>query len=201
MGQLWAFQVAYTESKGKRYATLMSVDKVAEAPAYTRADHDLGCCPSFWDIDGMSLVGHRQRNLCAVWRLQQCRRGENDFLGVLSRWIPSPADADDFLLFSHCLHVAYQGITKYHWLTDWLIDWFCLQCFDTVAWWWGAGMVICLERGADLHMAQRIPLPLTVSCFSKIQIGFTFLVPAYPGSPWQRAIKWVCVCVCVFVSC
>jgi len=41
--------------------------------------------------------------------------------------------------------------------------------------WWGAGMVICLERGADLHMAQLMPLPLTVSCFSKIQIGFTFL--------------------------
>ena len=38
-------------------------------------------------------------------------------------------------------------------------------------------MVICLERGADLHMAQLLPLPLTVSCFSKIQIGFTFLVP------------------------
>jgi len=48
--------------------------------------------------------------------------------------------------------------------------------------WWGAGVVICLERGADLHMAQLLPLPLTVSCFSKIQIGFTFLVP--------------CVCVC-----
>jgi len=32
-------------------------------------------------------------------------------------------------------------------------------------------MVICLERGADLHMAQLMPLPLTVSCFSKIQIG------------------------------
>jgi len=29
--------------------------------------------------------------------------------------------------------------------------------------WWGAGMVICLERGADLHMAQLMPLPLTVS--------------------------------------
>ena len=43
-------------------------------------------------------------------------------------------------------------------------------------------MVICLERGADLHMAQLMPLPLTVSCFRKIQIGFTFLVPAYPGS-------------------
>jgi len=46
---------------------------------------------------------------------------------------------------------------------------------------WGAGMVICLERGADLHTAQLMPLPLTVSCFSKIQIGFTFLVPAHPG--------------------
>ena len=56
-------------------------------------------------------------------------------------------------------------------------------------------MVFCLERGADLHMAQRMPLPLTVSCFSKIQIGFTFLVPAHPGSPRQRAIKRVCVCV------
>ena len=60
---------------------------------------------------------------------------------------------------------------------------------------WGAGMVICLERGADLHMAQQIPLPLTVSYFSKIQIGFTFLVLAHPGSPGQRAIKRVCVCV------
>jgi len=42
-----------------------------------------------------------------------------------------------------------------------------------------------------------MPLPLTVSCFSKIQIGFTFLVLAYPGSPGQRAVKRVCVCVCV----
>ena len=48
-------------------------------------------------------------------------------------------------------------------------------------------MVICLEGGADL--------PLTVSCFSKIQIGFTFLVPAHPGSPGHRAVKRVCVCV------
>ena len=54
-------------------------------------------------------------------------------------------------------------------------------------------MVICLERGADLHTAQLMPMPLTVSCFSKIQIGFTFLVPAYPGSPGQRAVKRVCV--------
>ena len=63
--------------------------------------------------------------------------------------------------------------------------------------WWGAGVVICLKRGADLHTAQLMPLPLTVSCFSKIQIGFTFLVPADLGSPRQRAVKWVCVCVCV----
>jgi len=60
---------------------------------------------------------------------------------------------------------------------------------------WGAGMVICLEWGADLHMPQLMPLPLTVSCFSKIQIGFTLLVPAYPGSPGQRAVKRVCVYV------
>jgi len=80
------------------------------------------------------------------------------------------------------------------------------QCFDAVGWaagrasgqkteWWGAGVVIYLERGADLHMAQLMPLPLTVSCFSKIQICFTFSVPAYPGSPGQRAVKRVCVCV------
>ena len=61
-------------------------------------------------------------------------------------------------------------------------------------------MVICLECGADLHMAQLMPLPLTVSCFSEIQIGFTFLVPAHPGSPGQRAVKRVCVCVCMVAS-
>ena len=43
-------------------------------------------------------------------------------------------------------------------------------------------MVVCLEKGADLHTAQLMPLPLTVSCFSKIQIGFTFLVTAHLGS-------------------
>ena len=61
--------------------------------------------------------------------------------------------------------------------------------------WCGAGEVICLERGADLHMVQLMPLPLTVSCFSKIQIGFTFLVPAHLGSTGQSAVKRVCVCV------
>ena len=90
----------------------------------------------------------------------------------------------------------------------------CLQGFDAVRWAagrasglqkterWGSGVVICLEQGADLHMAQLMPLSLTVSCFSKIQIGFTFLVPAQPGSPGQRAVKrtHTCVCVCVCVE-
>jgi len=84
-----------------------------------------------------------------------------------------------------------------------------IKCFDAVGWAagrasgllkkterWDAGMVVCLEQGADLHMAQLIPLPLTVSCFSKIQIGFTFLVPADLGCPGKRAVKRVCVCVC-----
>ena len=62
--------------------------------------------------------------------------------------------------------------------------------------WWGAGMVICLERGADLHIAQLMPLPLAVSCSSKIQIGFLFLVLTHLGSHGQRAVKRVCVCVC-----
>ena len=70
-------------------------------------------------------------------------------------------------------------------------------------------MVICLEQGADLHLVQLMPLPLTVFCFSKIQIGSTFLVPAHLGSPGKRAVKWLyvcvracvraCVCVCVCV--
>jgi len=59
--------------------------------------------------------------------------------------------------------------------------------------WWGAGVVICLERGADFQMAQLMPLRLTVSCCTKIQIGFTFLVPADLGSPGKGAVKPVCV--------
>ena len=61
-------------------------------------------------------------------------------------------------------------------------------------------MVICLERGADLHMPQLMPLPLTISCSGKIQIGFTFLVLAHLGSPGQRAVKRVCVFFCYKTS-
>ena len=66
--------------------------------------------------------------------------------------------------------------------------------------WWGAGVVISLVWDADLHMAQLMPLLLTVSCFSKIQIGFTFLVLAYSGSPGKWPLNgcvW-CVCVCIW---
>jgi len=61
-----------------------------------------------------------------------------------------------------------------------------VQCFGAIGWatkrasslyktdWWDVGMIICLERGADLHMAQLMPLPLIVSCFRKIQIGLPF---------------------------
>ena len=59
--------------------------------------------------------------------------------------------------------------------------------------WWGAGVVICLERGADLCIAQLIPLPPTVACFIKIQIflqiSFTFLVLAHLGSPRKGGVK------------
>jgi len=68
--------------------------------------------------------------------------------------------------------------------------------------WLGAGVVICLERGAHLHIAQLMPLSLTVSCFNKIQTSFTF---TFTSSVCLR-LTWVlpdkrslngCVCVCV----
>ena len=64
----------------------------------------------------------------------------------------------------------------------------------------GAGMVVCLERGADLHMVQLMPLPLTVSCFSKIRIGFTFLVPAHLGISGKRVVTRVCVCIYMMIA-
>jgi len=85
-----------------------------------------------------------------------------------------------------------------------------LQCFDAVGWavgrasglqkteWWGAGVVIHLERGADLHTAQLMPLPLTVSSFSKIQIGFAFwyrLTWVVPDKGPLNGCVRVCVCV------
>jgi len=83
------------------------------------------------------------------------------------------------------LRCCLARIELVHCLTMFLSIYSCLQCFDAVG--WDAGVVICLEWRADLHISQLIPLPPTVSCFSKIQIGFTFLVLAHPGN--------VCLCV------
>jgi len=62
---------------------------------------------------------------------------------------------------------------------------------------WGAGVVICLERDADLRMAELMPLPLTVSCFSKIQIGFWYqLTRAVPDNGSLNG--HVCCDICTF---
>ena len=57
-------------------------------------------------------------------------------------------------------------------------------------------MVIYLERGADLLQAQLMPLPLTVSCFSKIQIGLPFWYRLTRVVP-EKGLLNRCVCVCV----
>ena len=49
-------------------------------------------------------------------------------------------------------------------------------------------MVICLERGADLHMAQLMPLPLTVSC--SMQMAPSGLVCKCRSRTWLP--KWIC---------
>jgi len=65
--------------------------------------------------------------------------------------------------------------------------------------WWSTGMVICLERDADLHMAQLMPVPFTVSCFSKIQIGLPFWYRLTRVVPEKGPLNGcVCVCVCIY---
>ena len=94
------------------------------------------------------------------------------------KWIITSATAT-----FRCLQICWRWLPPepsvlWRWLVGWQEG--HQACKKTE--WWGAGVVICLERGANLHMAQLMPLPLSVSCFSKIQIGFTFLVPAHLGS-------------------
>ena len=63
--------------------------------------------------------------------------------------------------------------------------------------WWGAGVVICLERGADLHTAQLMPLPLTT--LSLASVNFRLVLPF-----WYRLTRIVPEkgplngCVCIF---
>jgi len=66
--------------------------------------------------------------------------------------------------------------------------------------WWCVLAWLSIWSEVQTCMAQLMPLPLTVSCFSKIQIGFTFLVPAHPGSPRQRAVEHVRVSHCLLIT-
>jgi len=52
--------------------------------------------------------------------------------------------------------------------------------------WWDAGMVMCLGHGADLHMAQLMPLPPTISCSSKSKLIrlLSWFYVAGAGSSW-----------------
>ena len=132
----------------------------------------------------------------------------------LSLWHPS-----ETVTFCHPLGRQCGHITSYFWWSFLFILYlflfffqiFCLSALKLLVGqqeghlackklkeWWGTGMVICLKRGAELHTAQLMPLPLTVSCFSKIQIGFTFLVPAHLSISGKRTIKRMYVCVCSF---
>jgi len=109
---------------------------------------------------------------------------------------------DDVSTTQHMLTTSADAMIFDYWLLVPSVLWRCwlggrkgIRPIKTE--WWGAGVAICLEQAADLHMAQLMPLPPTVSCFSKIQIGSTFLVPAHLGSPGKRSVILVCVCVCV----
>ena len=82
--------------------------------------------------------------------------------------------------------------------------------------WWGAGMVICLEQDADLHMARLMPLPLTVSyrerqggdiipsiwienVKARASVKSRLVLPFWYRLTWMVAEKApinVCVCVC-----
>ena len=49
-----------------------------------------------------------------------------------------------------------------------------------------------------MHTVQLMPLPLTVSCFSKIWIGFTFLVPAQCACVFMLYITTITFSVILF---
>jgi len=89
------------------------------------------------------------------------------------------------------------------------VNWLCAFSALTLLVGWQEGHPACKKLSGGMLAWSSVwsevqtciwPLPLTVSCFSKIQIGFTFLVPADPGSPGQRVVKRVCVWLCVVVE-
>ena len=154
-------------------------------------DSCYNCCPSAWFLLPVASPANCRKAvlagfdpsypshcwLTAVWEacfsffdgwMAFCSAGGFIYSLIIWMWKPS--------VHWHCWLGGRKGIRP---VKNWVV---------------GAGVVICLEQAAYLHMVQLIPLPLTVSCSSKNHIGFTFLVPAHPGSPGQRAFKWVCVC-------
>jgi len=124
----------------------------------------------------VQIICHFPHNFCSIYRIMTIRKAVLKSVNFFVYWS------------------AFSALTL-------LVGWQEGHPACTKLEWWGTGMVSCLEWDADLHMAQLMPLPLTVSYFSKIQIGFTFQVPAHLGSPGKRAVKRVCVCVCVCVEC
>ena len=108
----------------------------------------------------------------------------------------------NFIILLIQIKAAAHSSLKYRLLISLTTASSMFQCFDAIGWAVGSASSLkklsggCWRgylsgRGANLHMAQLTTLPLTVCCFSKIRIGFTFLVPAQPGSPRQRTIKLV----------
>ena len=102
--------------------------------------------------------------------------------------LPALAAAWSSSVVRRVVYCNWQFVIRHFQITSYALSVTCLQCFDVVG--WAAGR-------ASGHTAQLMPLPLTVSCSSKIQIGFTFLVPAHLGRPGQRAVKQVCVSNCI----
>ena len=92
-------------------------------------------------------------------------------------------------IFLACYHVAFSALTLLVWRQEGHP-----ACKNL-----SGGVLAWLSVWSEVQTCIW-PLPLTVSCFSKIQIGFTFLVPAHPDSPGKKAVKRACVCVCYHVA-
>jgi len=105
--------------------------------------------------------------------------------------MPAPAICTSLQTDNHITDICLIGVRS-------------LQCFDTVGWVAGRASACKKLSGgvlaslSDWSEVQTCILPSRCHCSSKIQIGFTFVVPAHLGSPGQMAAKWVCVCVCVW---
>ena len=133
---------------------------------------------------------HRQQILTAAGAVYQLAASARVWLSVASRWEPGYKDQHRLVYFFLFLPPAFFAFGALMLLVGRQEG--HPACKKTE--WWGAAMDICLERGAGLHIVQLMPLPLTVSCFSKTRLS-------HLGRPGQRAVKRVCVCVCLTPWC